>query len=388
MLRALIILSLLLILPSTAIAQSSSRNFYTATAREIAQKPGTLIRYQRVKLPALYRAKAWRILYTTRDFAGRPIASSGYVVLPDKAPEREQDRHIIAWAHPTTGVARACAPTLRDTPRRAILGLNEIVAAGHIVAGTDYPGLGTSGPVGYLVGKGQAQAVIDSVRAARQLPGVGGSPRYALWGYSQGGHAVAYATLIARNYAPELNLQGVAAVAPPSDMKTLILADGDSVAGHVLASFTLGSWSAKYQVPLDALLRPESIRAIRRINANCIDDLESQFKILKAQSKLGDGFQPARALATPPWNQLIAVNSLSGLSAAAPALIIQGGADGIVRPAVTRQFVRNSCHNGARVKYVELQGLGHTKSAPAAAAMAINWLSDRLAGKPAPSSCR
>ena len=69
---------------------------------------------------------------------------------------------------------------------------------GHVVAATDYPGLGTPGPVGYLVGKGQAQAVIDSVRAARQLPDVGGSGRYALWGYSQGGHAVAYASLLAR----------------------------------------------------------------------------------------------------------------------------------------------------------------------------------------------
>ena len=39
--------------------------------------PGTLLRYQRMSLPAFYRAKAWRILYLMRDYSDRPILSSG-----------------------------------------------------------------------------------------------------------------------------------------------------------------------------------------------------------------------------------------------------------------------------------------------------------------------
>ena len=248
--------------------------------------------------------------------------------------------------------------------------------------------MGTPGPIGYLVGKGQAQAVIDSVRAARQLPEVGGSGRYALWGYSQGGHAVAYASLMAHEYAPELDLRGIAAVAPPSDLAALILADKDSLAGNVLASFTFGSWALKYGVPLSTLMLDDTIRAIERINNNCVDDLESQLAILKARKKLGSDFQPARSLETVPWNRFVAINSISGLSSRVPAMIMQGAADDIVRPQVTRNFVRNSCRNGAKLRYVELQGMGHGKSAAASAIMATNWLNDRLAGKPAPSNCR
>lgn len=177
-------------------------------------KPGTLIRYDRIALPGNYRAKAWRIAYSTRDVFLRPTLSTGIVVLPDKAPKIPMERRLVAWAHPTTGIARKCAPSLRSSPLKAISGLNDLVAAGLVVAATDYPGLGTEGPIGYLVGPGQAYATIDSVRAARQIPGVGGGPDYALFGYSQGGHAALFASQLSARYAPELNLKGVAAVAP------------------------------------------------------------------------------------------------------------------------------------------------------------------------------
>ena len=165
------------------------------------------------RFPPFYRAKAWRILYATRDYAGRPVVSSGMVVLSSYASSDPAARDIVAYAHPTTGIARRCAPTLRQRPVEAILGLNELVSRGYVVAATDYPGLGTPGPVGYLVGLGQGRAVIDSARAARQIPAVGGGTRIALWGFSQGAHAVLFAAAIASTYSPELSLVGVAAVA-------------------------------------------------------------------------------------------------------------------------------------------------------------------------------
>ncbi len=378
----------MLLFVNSAVARPKSIALYDATAAEITQPSGTLIRYARTPLPLLYRAKAWKILYATRDYAGRPIASTGYVVLPDKAPTYKNRRHFVSWAHPTIGVSRQCAPTLRQTPVRAILGLNELVAMGHIVTATDYPGLGTVGPVGYLVGKGQAQAVIDSVRAAKQIPGVGGGDDYVLWGYSQGGHAALYASLISADYAPELNLKGVAAVAPPTNLAALMLANSGSLAGNVLSSFTLGSWSVKYQVPLATLVKSNTIKTITAINANCIDKFEGEVDIFKAQSKLGNDFLPKRSLSIQPWRNIIATNSISGLSTRVPALILQGGIDAVVKPQVTRTFVRNSCRNGAVVSYVELQGLGHGKAAAAGVIPATNWLNARLNGKPSPSSCK
>ena len=63
------------------------------------QEPGTLLSYDRIGLPRNYRAIAWRIRYVTRDYALRPILSTGTVVLPSTAPATPSSRKVVAWAH-------------------------------------------------------------------------------------------------------------------------------------------------------------------------------------------------------------------------------------------------------------------------------------------------
>jgi pimeloyl-ACP methyl ester carboxylesterase len=353
-----------------------------------AQKPGTLLSYDRIALPGIYRAKAWRIVYVTRNYRMQPILSTGLVVLPDKAPRIPMERQFVAWAHPTTGVASKCAPSLRASPLKSIGGLNDLVASGVVVAATDYPGLGTKGPVGYLVGKGQAYATIDSVRAAKQIPGVGGGPDFALWGYSQGGHAALFAASLARSYAPELSLKGVAAIAPPTDLATLLRANMGSIAGRILASFTLSSWSVKYRAPLAPLVDDRAAELVQEVSRSCIDDLGGKLDALAAQKGLKQRFLKDDPGEVAPWEGLMAQNSIFNLDARVPALIIQGDADDIVRPQVTTQFVRASCRAGARVEYVVLSGKGHGGAMDAGYRRAAGWLAARLAGQPARSNCR
>jgi alpha-beta hydrolase superfamily lysophospholipase len=362
--------------------------FYTASAFDIALPPGTLLDYERIRLPAFYRAKAWRILYSTRDFRGRPIASSGLVILSDYAPKNPSDRNIVAWAHPTVGIARQCAPSLRKGPTSAILGLNDLVTGGYIVTATDYPGLGTSGPIGYLIGKGQAQAVIDSARAARQIPEVGGSNRYALWGYSQGGHAALFAAQMSAAYAPEFKLVGVAATAPPTDLGRLLIADLNTLEGRILSSFTLGSWAKKYGLGLDDLMDRDTVGFMQKLNANCIDDLSGMLDALSAQKPLSERFLTQNPLVLPPWRAAISENSLYSLSTATPAIILQGQADRIVHPSITQKFVSASCRNGAVVKYVVLKDKSHGGSAKDSVGSALSWINDRFRGGPVPNSCR
>lgn len=352
------------------------------------QEPGTLLSYDRIALPRNYRAKAWRILYVTRNYRMAPILSTGLVVLPDKAARIPMERTFVAWAHPTTGIARHCAPSLRDTPIKSIGGLNDLVAAGVVVAATDYPGLGTAGPIGYLVGKGQAYATIDSVRAAKQIPGVGGGRDFALWGYSQGGHAALFAAGLAESYAPELSLKGVAAIAPPTDLATLLRANLDSVPGRILASFTLSSWSVKYRAPLNQLVDARAEALVGEVSRSCVDDLGGKLDALAAQKGLKQGFLKQDPEQVAPWEELMAANSLFSLNSRVPALIIQGASDDIVKPEVTTQFVRASCRSGARIEYVTLPGKGHGGAMEAGYRRAAGWLAGRLAGEPARSNCR
>lgn len=353
-----------------------------------ASKPGTLLKYDRIALPSNYRAKAWRILYVTRDYRMAPILSTGIVVLPDKAPKIPMDRKTVAWAHPTTGIARKCAPSLRAAPIKTVAGINELVAAGVTVAASDYPGLGTEGPMGYLVGPGQAYAVIDSVRAARQIPGVGGGTDYALYGYSQGGHAALFAADLSKAYAPELALRAVAAIAPPTDLGTLMKANLNTVPGRILTAFTLVSWSLKYGAPLAALINARASNIVFEVGRSCVDDLGGKLDALAAQKELEGRFLAQDPGQTLPWSDIIARNSKLFLRTRIPALIVQGDSDELVRPAVTRAFVQRSCREGVPLQYMVLRGKGHGGAMDAGAKPAVNWLAARLTGVPAKGNCK
>ena len=155
-----------------------------------------------------------RVLYRSEGLHGEPIVVSGVVIVPAGTPP-PGGRPIVAWAHPTTGIVAACAPSLARVFFRSIQGLHELLAQGFVIAATDYPGLGTAGPHPYLVGISEGRAVLDSVRVARKIPGSGDGKIFAVWGHSQGGQAALFTGILAHDYAPELELVGVAEPLPP-----------------------------------------------------------------------------------------------------------------------------------------------------------------------------
>jgi pimeloyl-ACP methyl ester carboxylesterase len=190
-------------------------------------------------------ASAYRILYRSTGLNGEPVAVSGVAIVP--ADDAASDRPIVAWAHPTTGVVPRCAPSLGMLVFQTMQGLREMVARGYVVVATDYPGLGTKGPHPYLVGVSEGRAVLDSVRAARLLPNNQAGKRFTVWGHSQGGQAALYAGILAADYAPELDLRGVAAAAPATDLETLLRDDLATAGGRNVTAMTL--WSSSHKVP-------------------------------------------------------------------------------------------------------------------------------------------
>ena len=235
-----------LLLAAGATAQSA---FYDAPRIDARGKPGTLVRAQAMEGAPL-NAAAYRVLYRSTSFDGKPILVSGVVIVPQGAPP-PGGRPIVAWAHPTSGIVPRCAPSLALFFFQQVQGLRTMVRDGYVVAATDYPGLGTPRPHPYLVGLSEARAVIDSVRVARSLPGAGGGNRFIVWGHSQGGHAALFTGLIAKTYAPELTLFGVAAAAPASELGALMDDDLSTPAGKNITAMTLWSWQRVYGAPMD-----------------------------------------------------------------------------------------------------------------------------------------
>jgi acetyl esterase/lipase len=328
---------------------------------------------------------AFRILYRSTDPSGRPIPVSGAIYIPS-GPAPAGGRNVIAWAHPTSGVMPPCAPSLMPDVGGMMWNLPNMISQGYVVVATDYPGLGTEGIHPYLIGESEARSVLDSVRAARELPNTGASNRFAVWGHSQGGHAALFTGEVAARYAPELKLVGVAAAAPATYLVELF--DADESTSQDLVAMTVLSWTRLEKVPVTSIVEPQAMAAFEATARDCIESVSEFEKIERDESPLKNGsflkVDPAKA---DPWKGIMERNSPGQARAGAPVFIAQGTADTTVRPEITKRFGEALCAQGVRVSFVPLPGVTHTFAARDSANAALEWMTERFRGAPAPSSC-
>jgi acetyl esterase/lipase len=370
----------------SSVAANAQTPFYEASAQEIAGPPGTLIRSEPMGF-APAGAQAYRVLYRSIGMHGEPIAVSGVIVVPP-GPAPAGGRPIVAWAHPTTGVVPHCAPSLAIFVFQQMVGLRQLIEQGAVVAATDYPGLGTPGPHPYLVGDSEARAVIDSVRVARNMPDAGGGSSFAVWGHSQGGQASLYTGLIAKTYAPELNLVGVAAAAPATSLVTLMADDFKTTGGKNLTAMTLRSWARVYDAPIEKVVLPEAMPTVDRLANECIESIFDILARRRTEKPLEQNFLSVSNIATvEPWRSLALRNTPGVLSPRIPLFLAQGTTDELVRPEVTRAYMQRQCKAGSRVTMRWVPGVGHGLVAADSADAAVGWMMDRFAGQPAPSDC-
>jgi alpha-beta hydrolase superfamily lysophospholipase len=373
--------TLLAVLPSAAHAD----DFYTPEASEIAGRPGSIIRAQKFTTPPGAEA-AYRVLYRSTNAGGKPIAVSGVIVVPG-GPVPAGGRAIVSWAHATSGVARSCARSMYPNIYTHMYGLQDMLARGYVVAATDYPGLGGPGVHPYLIGADQGHAVLDIARAARALPEAKAGATFATAGYSQGGHASLYAGTLAKSYAPELTLVGIAASAPPTDLGALIRETGDDPVGRVFGAYALASWSKLYGISLDNVVAKPVRLVVNNIGRSCNMTFAEGMRLIFAEQAFErEGFLQGDVTNIEPWKALLAKNSPGPTPAGIPVFLAQGLSDKIVRPAVTQAYADRLCARGTRVTLVPLKG-GHPETGALAAKPMVDWLADRFAGRPAPSDC-
>jgi alpha-beta hydrolase superfamily lysophospholipase len=343
-------------------------------------RPGALIRATPIAgLSVLPDSRAWAVLYHSRDFDGHDVAVSGVVVAPPGAAP-PQGRPVLAWAHGSVGLADRCAPS-----RGGVVGvpgswLGGLVLQDMVVAATDYQGLGTPGPARSLIGLSAGRAVLDVARAARELDAAGASGRVVLAGHSEGGHAVLWAAELARSYAPELQVLGVAATAPGAELATILrLARFRPAAITSGAMLIVAAWGDAYRVPPE-VLTPAGRRALHRVRTTCLQEL--------ASDPATPVVRPGDLLTTRPWPALLARNTPGHAATPAPVLITQGTDDEVVVPAATRALVQRLCHAGDTVELRSYRGAGHFDIPEVASADMIGWTGDRLAGRRPRSTCQ
>ena len=269
-----------------------------------------------------------------------------------------------------------------------IMGLSDMLANGYIVTATDYPGLGTPGPHPYLVGDSEGHAVLDSVRAAREVPEAQANDHFALWGHSQGGQAVLYAAKLAASYASELRLAGVAAAAPATALGTLMQDDIDSTGGKNLMAMTIYAWNRQFGAPMDQVVEPNAIKNVDDVSNVCVESLIDFWEHDEIGKKLDKSFLKVKnILDYEPWKAITAENTIGALPPAIPVFIAQGTKDTTVDPPVTEAYIQKLCAAGSKVETYFMPGVGHGFAAFHSSSEAATWIKGRFDGEPAPSKC-
>ncbi len=149
--------------------------------------------------------------YRTTRGNGLPGASTARVFLP-KNP-RPLPSPLVVAAHPSVGIADACAPT-REGDGVFSLALPWL-EKGYPVIAPDYAGLGNPGTHGYVDNHDTAYSVLDAARALEALLEPGAlDGRQVLVGYSEGGGAVLAAQALEKTYGTFGRVTAVIAYAP------------------------------------------------------------------------------------------------------------------------------------------------------------------------------
>jgi len=342
-------------------------------------EPGDIIATEELVVAG---AVGQRILYHSQSVAGEATAVSGFVMWPEGEPP-EGGWPLVAWAHGTVGLGDSCAPSRNAETDLLALGL---VRFGFAVAATDFEGLGTPGLHPYVVGVSEGRGVLDSVRAIQNLDAPV-TDRWVAFGHSQGGHAAMFTGQIWRDYAPELELIGVVAGAPPSQMADL----GDSLIGGDFQGYTvmsLAGLSAAYpDLDLASVMTDEALAQVGVVESGCTAEIFDVYNgyTYDEFAAVDDVFE------LEDWSTALEANDTNREPVTVPLFILQGGDDEQIPVETTATLFEQLCafeEQGPTIRKIYPgQTHGGVLTTFAAVPDLIAWTTARFAGDEAPDEC-
>ncbi|OLR92296.1 lipase [Actinokineospora bangkokensis] len=361
-------------------------DFYVPPNPLPSGKPGDVIRVKATQSgSATDKISAWKVMYLSTSALGQPMAVTGTLLTPKgKDPKTTP---VVSFAVGTHGPAFKCTPSymseigaLYEQPA-----VNDFIAQGWSVAITDYEGYGPNpSKTTYITGQSEGRAVLDIVRAGRNVPEVGwsASAKVLTRGYSQGGGAALWAAQLQPTYAADVNLVGAAGGGVPADLTQVALSlDGKKGFGF-LAYALLGLDHAYPDLKLANYYNDAGRQLFSELeNGACTVELLSTY----ANKKLID-YTTTSPVLTPPWLARVAENKLGTAKIAVPVYQYLGAQDDLVAPSQGRQLRKDLCANGTSVQFKEFQS-DHITLVYTGNKDALAFMKDRIDGKPATPNC-
>jgi hypothetical protein len=395
--------------------------FYTPPA-DLPAADGALIRTEpfrlALSLPGIsgtLPGRATRIMYKSTDSNGAPVAVTGAYVEPAASWRGAGPRPLVVLASGTMGQGDQCSTSLA-LQRGLILGteggqttlsigyevlaMYRLLAKGIAVVTTDYVGLGATDRLHTYVNRAdEGHAVLDAARAAKRLPGtsVTAASGVGLYGYSQGGGAVAAAAELQPAYAPDVRLQATYAGAPPANLRDVTATiDGSELVGALgwsINGFTQSEPALR--VLVGEYLNDAGRAALAELSTMCVGDAIFAYANKRSTAWTRNGRSLASIIAAEPALTAFVGEQLIGTRKPAGVVRVATGVhDDLVAHPQARTMVADWCRLGGKIVYdpISLVDTGspllnHLGPLLADQGTAVDWLTRRLAGLPAISNC-
>lgn len=356
--------------------------FYDVPDGRLAGAPGELLLAEPMTarwFPGIaMSARAWRVLYRSTSASGDPQVVSGVVLVPKVTVAGPVP--LLGFAPGTQGLSRRAALS-----RQLALGIEYeapfLAAAlrrGWVVAVTDYPGLGTRGKHPYVVGRSLGPAVLDVMRAARQLPqaGLTETGPAGIYGYSEGGCGAGWAAQLQPTYAPDVPLDGVAVGAAPADLPALVDRHEQSSFSFLLMYAALGFDQAYPELQLDRYLNRAgrwTVAFMRRTHIVAAIALGLLLPKHRRHYLLDD------PLSQPEWLDRLTENSLGDLAPAAPVIVGTARHDQVIPYLQAAALAEKWRRLGADVHHLPVPFGDHLIGGPKFCRAGFAFLADRFA---------
>ncbi|MDZ4375181.1 MAG: lipase family protein [Phenylobacterium sp.] len=376
--------------PDPRVGDGGVSDFYTWSGP--VQAPGRLLRQEPLP-PELVLAEAGqgvRFLYASTDgFGGteRVVVSGAYFTPKGKPPKGGWP--LVAWAHGTVGLADVCAPSWAGRSERDVLYLNRWLSEGFAVVASDFQGIGTAGPHGYMMTRPVAYSVLDSVRAVvttrREL-----SRKVILVGQSQGASAAFTAAGFAPTYAPELDIRGVVSTGTPyvSAQKidaTKAYGDGSRIDPTIAYSYylILTLQQLRPEIAGSDIYTDKALPLLETARSMCIRPL--------VQAVIDAGLTPDNAMKggkqAEAFIPFLPHFVYPTLKLPMPIFMGVGAADKDVAPAGQMQLAQEACDAGTVVEAHVYPGLDHAGTVNGSLKDSVPFARKVLAGEPIAPRC-
>ncbi|QSS58979.1 hypothetical protein I7I51_08410, partial [Histoplasma capsulatum] len=333
-------------------------------------------------------------LFRTTDSLGNAVAAVTTLIVPHNSDSSK----LLVYQAAYDAANGDCSPSYTLRPGSSSAGLLGLLMPnsttftegiflaaalnrGWWVMVTDYEGLEAQ----FIAGLQSAYATLDSVRVVineGHKIGLAPDARYVMWGYSGGAFAGGWAAELQPSYAPELHFSGAALGGIIVNTTSVVESiNRGTFSGLIFRGF-YGAAKAYPNLTdwMDGNMLPDKRDDFFKHATNCqIQGIDGRFHDVFSYFVDGDrsiyGPVPATVL---DWSGQMGRRG----SPTMPLFIYKAVGDEISPIEDTDKLVHQYCSNGATIEYHRNVIGEHVTEALIGSVNALEWVSDRLAGRP------